>query len=156
MLDGLLGGTHDVLHTALRGLSMREQAIAENLANIDTPRYKKREVEFEAQLREWRKFKHGESDSWGLALTHRIHTGGGNHFRIDRTHPVHFALGPSSINEVQPMSWRSEANSFRNDDNNVDIDLEMSLLAQTELSYNAISELMKRSFDGLKGVIRGG
>jgi flagellar basal-body rod protein FlgB len=40
------------LHTALNGLSQRQQVIADNIANVDTPGFRAQSVEFEASLRD--------------------------------------------------------------------------------------------------------
>ena len=40
------------LHTMLRGLSARQQAIADNVANVETPDYRAKVVDFESRLRE--------------------------------------------------------------------------------------------------------
>jgi flagellar basal-body rod protein FlgB len=40
-----------VLHTALAGLSLRQDVIADNVANIDTPGFRARSVAFEDSLR---------------------------------------------------------------------------------------------------------
>ena len=40
-----------VLHTALAGLSLRQDVIADNVANIDTPDFRARSVDFESSLR---------------------------------------------------------------------------------------------------------
>jgi flagellar basal-body rod protein FlgB len=40
-----------VLHTALAGLSLRQDVIADNVANIDTPNFRARSVDFEDSLR---------------------------------------------------------------------------------------------------------
>lgn len=42
----------DVLRSALRGLTAREDAISNNIANVNTPYYTARRVEFEGQLRQ--------------------------------------------------------------------------------------------------------
>jgi flagellar basal-body rod protein FlgB len=39
------------LHTALNGLSRRQEVIADNIANVDTPGFRARAVEFEDSLR---------------------------------------------------------------------------------------------------------
>jgi flagellar basal-body rod protein FlgB len=39
------------LHTALNGLSQRQQVIADNIANVDTPGFRAKSVEFESSLR---------------------------------------------------------------------------------------------------------
>jgi flagellar basal-body rod protein FlgB len=40
-----------VLHTALAGLSLRQDVIADNVANIETPNFRARSVDFEDSLR---------------------------------------------------------------------------------------------------------
>jgi flagellar basal-body rod protein FlgB len=40
------------LHTALNGLSQRQQVIADNIANVDTPGFRATSVEFEDSLRD--------------------------------------------------------------------------------------------------------
>ncbi|MGB4476084.1 MAG: flagellar basal body protein, partial [Bacillota bacterium] len=42
--------TLDVLSKALQAASLRQEAIAQNLANVDTPGYKALGVSFEEQL----------------------------------------------------------------------------------------------------------
>jgi flagellar basal-body rod protein FlgB len=42
----------DVLQAALRGLSARERAISDNIANVNTPYFAARRVEFEGALRQ--------------------------------------------------------------------------------------------------------
>jgi len=39
-----------VLHTAINGLSLRQQVIADNIANVDTPGFRARAVDFESTL----------------------------------------------------------------------------------------------------------
>ncbi len=43
--------TTGALHRALDGLDQRQQAIASNIANLETPGYQAREVSFEESLR---------------------------------------------------------------------------------------------------------
>ena len=40
-----------ILHSALDGLSLRQRTIADNVANIETPRFLAGKVEFESSLR---------------------------------------------------------------------------------------------------------
>ena len=44
--------TINALHSMLRGLSARQQAIADNVANVETPNYTAKVVAFEDSLRE--------------------------------------------------------------------------------------------------------
>ncbi|GLY27020.1 flagellar biosynthesis protein FlgB [Kineosporia sp. NBRC 101731] len=42
----------NALHTALDGLSQRQQAISDDIANVNTPYYRARSVDFEGQLKQ--------------------------------------------------------------------------------------------------------
>jgi flagellar basal-body rod protein FlgB len=44
--------TLDVLHGMLRGLAARQRVINENIANVETPGYSAKRVEFESALRD--------------------------------------------------------------------------------------------------------
>lgn len=138
MLDKLFSGAPDVMAKAMDGLSMRQKAIAENIANADTPHYKRFEVAYEGQLK--RAISAPGTFDVPLAATHPLH------FRID---------GPQSLDEFEAVVGRSSETTMRNDGNNVDVDAEMTRLAQTSITYNAMADLMKRSMEGLKSVIRG-
>jgi flagellar basal-body rod protein FlgB len=43
-------GVEGVLHTALNGISFRQDVIADNIANVDTPGFRARSVDFESSL----------------------------------------------------------------------------------------------------------
>ena len=43
---------HGVLHTALNGISLRQSVIADNIANVDTPDFRARSVDFESSLKD--------------------------------------------------------------------------------------------------------
>ncbi|WP_183094876.1 flagellar basal body rod protein FlgB [Nocardioides stalactiti] len=50
----ILSGSDPVgfaLHAAMNGLSMRQQVIADNIANVDTPHFRASSVDFESSLR---------------------------------------------------------------------------------------------------------
>jgi flagellar basal-body rod protein FlgB len=135
VLDKLFGGTTSVLQAGLTGLGQRQRALAENIANADTPHYKRFEVSYEAQLQA----AVGQSQAAPLAVTQ----------------PGHLSLGPQGIGQFHPELRRATDSTLRNDGNNVDIDVEMTRLAQTSLTYSAVADLMKRKMTGLKDVIRG-
>jgi len=44
--------TFEALHVALRGLSARERVIADNISNLETPRFLAGKVDFESSLKE--------------------------------------------------------------------------------------------------------
>ena len=44
-------GVGNVLHSSLNGISFRQSVIADNIANVDTPHFRARTVDFESSLR---------------------------------------------------------------------------------------------------------
>lgn len=50
MSNWLIDPTQRILTSALDGLTLREQAVAANLSNIDTPGYSAETVNFESEL----------------------------------------------------------------------------------------------------------
>lgn len=120
------------LQKGLVGLSVRYQAIAYNMANVDTPGFQRVEVEFEDVLKE---ALNKASDLPGSSLMP-----GPNFFEI--------------MNKVQPRMVVDDSPPLRADGSNVDIDQESVALAQTSGRYLALAELLGRRYDGIKMAIR--
>ena len=140
MFDRLFGQSTTVLSKAMSGLSARQRATAENIANVDTPGYKRLEVSFERELS--RAAGTFESGRYALDLT--------------TTQPGHMSLDTASdLAQATLRTSRSDETSLRNDGNNVDIDTEMTRLSQASFTYGAVADLMKRKMAGLHSVIRG-
>ncbi|MCK9495413.1 MAG: flagellar basal body rod protein FlgB [Dehalococcoidia bacterium] len=135
MLDSILGGGFEVARAALNGLSRRQSAISANVANIDTPGYQRRAVDFEGALK--------EQLSVG---PHELRTTDDRHFTKTLTGQV--AQGSSDRTR--------EVISERNDANTVSIDEEMLLLVDTQLRYQALSQTTGKRLATLRTVIRGG
>lgn len=137
MLNSLLQSTQvSVLEKALSTASLRHKVISNNIANVNTPKFKKSEVSFENQL--------------ALAMD------SSEKAPIARTHERHLPLKTTGINEVEPTINTITSTSFRNDDNNVDIDSEMASLAKNSIKYNAIADQINKYFSNLRSVINGG
>ncbi|MFA6451268.1 MAG: flagellar basal body rod protein FlgB [bacterium] len=117
--------------------SVRQKVISNNIANVDTPHYKRSEVNFE--------------DSFKQALEKAPKRLVGFH-----TDTMHIPINPpTDLNSVKPTIWRENDTFTRADDNNVDIDVEMAELAKNELMFNALTDSLSRKLSGLKMAIRG-
>ncbi len=139
MLGSILdGGALAAARAALTGLSRRHEATSANIANIDTPGYQRREVQFESALRQ----------------TLRSQLDGPDDPRIlTRTHAGHVAAGGSA--GAQRGSVPRDLISSRNDGNNVSIDEEMLILADTQIRFQALTQTLGRRLTTLRSVIRG-
>ncbi len=110
-----------ILERALDGNWLRQQVIAGNIANVDTPHYKRWDVSFEKKLKEI-----GEASST---------------LPLSQTHPRHLG-GKPRLEEAQPVFAQSHQTSWRNDGNNVDIESEMAQQAVTLLKYDLLTRLV--------------
>lgn len=129
--------TTDVYKKVLDGLSTRQHVFANNLANVDTPNFKRSEVTFEEQLS--RSILQQKGDAFpGIPISY--------------TNPLHFSLDDYTP-YIQPDVIIDKNTTYRNDGNNVDIDLEMTKLAKNEVAYSAVSQLLAGKISGLKYVI---
>lgn len=129
-----------VLQRALAAQTLRLQATAHNMANANTPGYKRLAVSFESALRE----ELGRGDSPGrLALW--------------TTHPRHIGTGGAGRGAIaQPRVVRDERTTMRNDGNNVDPDREMAELARTQLVYQALTRVVADRYRRLRAVVQQG
>lgn len=114
-----------ILVRALDALALRQQVTASNIANADTPGFRASEVRFEDILQRALATRPGE-----LSLA--------------RTDPRHLLAGGIDAAQVEPQVVELSNTRLRNDGNNVDIDREMGLLAETTLRYNAVTEALAR------------
>ena len=99
---------------------MRQEVIANNIANVNTPNFKKSNVEFEELLA---REIYGEEPNGKLNLA--------------RTHDKHLPYKPLKFH-AQPTIVQDNSTTMRVDDNNVDIDIEMATLAKNQIYYNTI------------------
>lgn len=127
--------TLDVLARALEAASLRQEAIAHNLANVDTPGYKAVEVSFEDQLKR--------------ALAQ------GDPLPMRTTRPQH-AVRSASVASVSPAFVRRTGTVSRADGNNVDPEAEMAALAENQLMYSALTRLVSEKYSLLKYAISEG
>ncbi|MDP8245534.1 MAG: flagellar basal body rod protein FlgB [Candidatus Hinthialibacter antarcticus] len=126
--------TLHVLKKGIEGASKRHEAISNNIANVDTPKYQRATVDFENQLKRVLR---------GTDVSGR------------RTHPAHFIIGgPEAIPLVQPRVDIDNMTRFRPDKNNVNIDQEMADLAENSQRSDQFSELIRRRYQGLRRVLQ--
>jgi flagellar basal-body rod protein FlgB len=123
-----------LLQAAMSGLSARQRVIADNVANVDTPGFKASHVEFESAL-----MRAQGSDPAMRLLGYR---GNGQWAAPDKAR-----LEPTVTLDLSTR---------REDGNNVDVDQQMLQMADTNITYNALSSLTTARFGILKTVINGG
>lgn len=113
--------------------SLRHKVLTNNIANVNTPGFKRSEVVFEDRLAEAMAGK-----KLALARTNAKHLPGGR--------------GGSSA----PAVVTDATTSLRTDGNNVDIDAEMANVAKNTIYYDAVAQMLGRYYTNLKSAIKGG
>lgn len=123
-----------VLERALDVNLLRQQVIANNIANADTPNYKRWDVIFANKLSEVT-----ESD---------------NKLALAQTNPRHINI--KNKYEIEPTLIQVNQSSSRNDGNNVDIESELVQQTETLLNYNFLTRLVTDHLDMLRIAITEG
>lgn len=132
---GLFGPTDRLIERALDVVAERQRVSAHNIANVDTPGYKRLSIDFESAL----KAAHARTDRLDVKVTH----------------PRHFRTGAGQVESDIAVS-RAWDSVMRNDGNNVDIEAEMAQLAKDEVLYNALVEQVRRRYAMLRDAITEG
>ncbi len=116
-------------------LSKRQQIVASNVANIDTPGYKTKDISFYATLDELLS---------GSAVPLRT------------TRPEHTGMDELIFKPLEPEVFEVQGLPARPDSNNVDIDKEMLKLGETSFGYSMIALLLRMKFRTIASSINEG
>ena len=130
MSSGMFGFVN-VLKAAADASWTREEVLTNNIANVDTPNYKRQDVDFTTYLRSALSRTNGGSSS----LTNRVNNLNYNEIAI-RTYTDNSTL------------------SYRLDGNNVDLSTENVELASEQINYNAFIDSMNNEFSRFKTVLK--
>ncbi|MCI9377047.1 MAG: flagellar basal body rod protein FlgB [Eubacterium sp.] len=115
----------NVLNKAADASWLREQTIVNNLANVNTPEYKRKDVDFQSVLRR------ELGDMKYITLDSKV-----DHVDLDR---------------LNVSTYYDHANySYRMDKNNVDVDTENVELASEKIRYDALTDCMTQEFSRLR------
>lgn len=124
------------LEHALDLASRRQQLIASNVANADTPGYRTKDLDFAANLK--------QAQEAGATIP------------LAASEPGHLSVGGTSAFMNEPKVIEPEGLPSRNDHNNVNGDREMSKLAENSLEYMLASQLIVHEFGLIRTAIREG
>lgn len=119
----------DVLGKAADASWLRNECIADNLANDDTPGYKRKDVDFEDALKK----------AMGSS----------------RYKSTDDKVSSLKNDDLTPKVYTdASAYSYREDGNNVDEDTENVYLAKNQIRYNGLIQSMDQEFKNLKMVTK--
>ncbi|HJF31078.1 MAG TPA: flagellar basal body rod protein FlgB [Sporosarcina psychrophila] len=127
----IFGSTITQLERGLDFSATKGKVISQNIANIDTPNYKAKNVSFE--------------EVFANAKANTLEA-----YRTDKRH-IDF-----KSTTTQPGVFNYSNLRYRQDGNGVDMDKEQADLAANQIYYNAVVDRINGKFSTLQNVIKGG
>lgn len=124
-------GYVNVLKTAADASWLREEVLTNNIANVDTPNYKRQDIDFSTYLNSAIE----ASATPASTLTQKI-----NNIDYD--------------NISTRIYTDNSTLSYRLDGNNVDLSTENAELASEQLNYTALVDSINNEFSRMKAVIK--
>ena len=121
------------LERSLDASVLRGQLLSHNIANVNTPNYKRLDIDFASVLEE------------AMPVTTT---------EMARTNPRHLA-GANGTASVPFRIVQESKTSSREDGNNVDVEFEMTQVAENTLHFQAIAQSWKQQMSRLKMAIEG-
>lgn len=119
----------NVLDKAADASWLRNEAISNNIANADTPNYKRQDVAFESELKK--------------ALGY------------NRYQTMDSKVSNVRSSRLQPQVYTDYSDySYRLDGNNVDIENENVMLAENQLKYQGLLASINQEFQNLETVMK--
>ncbi|WP_163530553.1 flagellar basal body rod protein FlgB [Halobacillus ihumii] len=127
----LFSETFTLLENSLNYTTAKNRAISNNIANVDTPGYKAKDVVFKHVLE-------GEMNS----------------LEAKRTNSRHIPFSNEGNSPYKTVT--QQGTTYNHNGNNVDIDKEMNELAKNQILYQALVDRMGGKFRSLENVLKGG
>ncbi len=149
MIDRLFDRIN-LLEKGLDATWLKNDVIANNIANADTPEFKSSRVEFESVFRDVIESTSGTSASAAPTRTSAF---------VDNTVQRTSSTRLSDLTDSDSLSPNVKVNrdtAIRMDGNNVDVDAEMSELAKNSILYDTLSYAASRELGRLKMIINEG
>lgn len=136
-LNTNFGRTVDILHRSMDVALMRRNIISNNIANADTPNFKRSVLNFESELK--RAINSERKETFPAKLTHQKHV------------PFH---RPVDYRTVKPRRILDYLTTSDNNGNNVDIEEEMMNALHNQLSYDLMTRAVSNQFTQINMVLR--
>lgn len=130
-MSNLFDKTTDALATSLAMRQVRHNVTSANIANAETPNYHAKKVDFED------------------ALARALDIDGNN--SLSTSHGEHYAVGGKPT--VDPGIYENPDVALNNDGNTVDMEKEMSALAENSILYKSALQLINKKMAAMKYAI---
>lgn len=136
-LGNNFGKTLDMLHRSMDVSLLRRSVIADNIANADTPNFKRSEVAFEAELK--KAINSEKTQGLKAKMTDK------RHIPFDRS---------IDYRTVKPKRLLDYLSDSKNNGNNVDLEQEMMGALNNQLKYQIMVQAAANQFSQINMVLR--
>lgn len=134
-----LSNAHELMTKALDHRATRQDLIAGNIANEDTPFYRPRDIRFEETLQAEAKKIFNEPQVPALELA--------------RTDGAHFKSAMQEGSD-QPKLFYRDGHLARNDGNSVDLDVETTEMTKNSMMFQGLTAALKKEAAMFKAVLQ--
>jgi len=131
--------TVDMLHRGMSVATLRDNVIANNLANADVPNFKRTDVHFESELRRALETER-QRPVLELRQTNQMHISNWN---------------PRNFQDVQPRRVLDFLTQYNNNGNNVDPEMEFNMLLTNRMRYLLMAQSISFEFGQVNMILRG-
>ncbi|MDD2585264.1 MAG: flagellar basal body rod protein FlgB [Syntrophomonadaceae bacterium] len=131
--------TQIMLNKSMDAAWLKNEVIADNMTNVDTPGFKRSEVIFEEKLK---KVLYNSTKDVKLIKT-------------DSKHIHKKEKDLADIDNIKPEIRTINNLSYRNDENNVDIDVEAAKMTKNKIYYDTLAQGMSNEIRLLRMAITG-
>ena len=132
-----LSNSHELMKQALDYRAIRQEMIASNIANADTPSYRPQDIRFEEILaQKQQEIFSKKNTSLQMVQTDKSHLG-----------------SEGNKKTVQSNIFFRDAYEARNDGNSVDLDIETTEMAKNSIMFNALTAALRKEALIFKSVI---
>lgn len=129
-MSGVFDKTTDALGASLNMRLLRQDVVSSNIANAETPGYKAKKVDFEEALSR-------ALDHEGLGKMHA-------------SSKEHFLMGQGAISRARADVYDNPDVNVTNDGNTVDMEKELSDLAENSILYKAALQLINKKLGAMR------
>ncbi|WP_104733217.1 flagellar basal body rod protein FlgB [Helicobacter felis] len=123
-----LSKAYPLVYKAMDYRALRQDLIASNIANVDTPFYRPKDLDFETML------AHKKAE----VFDHQKD----KHLKLAETNPWH--LEPKDFEDNKATIFFRDGHLAKNDGNSVDIDIETSEMGKNSTMYLALTTALKK------------
>ncbi|WP_338059361.1 flagellar basal body rod protein FlgB [Bacillus coahuilensis] len=128
----LFSATTQSLEAGLNYSADKQKAISQNIANVDTPNYKAKDVKFESY------FKKSVAD-----------------IQANETSDKHMSFKPTSATGTSAAPYNSSDFIYHHNGNGIDVDKEMADLATNQIYYNSLIQQLNHKYSMITTVVKG-